>query len=404
MKNKNMKKSLVLGALLISSLTFGQKKNVTSAAVEIQNKYKPALSGGDFVQAKKSLLSAKEFIDLAVENPETKADQKAHWYKGLIYFSGVFVSYSSKDAEFIKSFGSQEDALTQSVQSLKYGYSLGNKHKSDIEETAEIARVEIDKLANKAYTDEDFKSAAMYYDWRAKFASAVNQMDTNALFNSALCASKSGNHELAAANYLACANAGYRGAVTYSLASGEYRKLKNIEKAKEVVNLGRTKYANDKDLLLELVNINLDANDPVGAESALTSAISADPKNKNLHYTIGTIYIDLKENEKAEASLLKALEIDPDYEDAQYQLGAHLVSWAVDLKTQASNLKLGDAQYDVLLAKSDEVYKRALNPLEKYITKNPNDGPVLKILSQLHRAIGNADKASEYKKRADAAK
>jgi tetratricopeptide (TPR) repeat protein len=123
-----------------------------------------------------------------------------------------------------------------------------------------------------------------------------------------------------------------------------------------------------------------------------------------LHYTIGTIYIDLKQNEKAEASLMKALEIDPNYQDALYQLGAHLVTWAGDTRAAANQLKFGDPNYDKMVLQSDDIYRRALTPLDKYISISPNDKDVLIILSQLHRSLGDTNKSAEYKKRADAIK
>ena len=98
----------------------------------------------------------------------------------------------------------------------------------------------------------------------------------------------------------------------------------------------------------------------------------------------------------------KALELDPEYIDAQYQLGAHLVTWASDLKTEANQLKFGDPNYNKLMLQSEETYKRALIPLEKYIISFPEDKAVLTILFQLHRNLGNSEKALEYKKRANA--
>ncbi len=395
-----MKKSILVGVLLVSSLAFGQKKNVTSAAVEFQGKYKPALKSQDYELAKKSLITAKGFIDLAIEHPDTKGDQKANYYKGAIYYAAANLAATTGDQEFLKTFGEKTEVLNQSCDALKYAFTLGKKYKSDVEDVAYLAQNGFYQIANAAYNAEEYKSAADAYGWSAKFMSAIGALDTSAVFNTGFFASKYGDHELAAKSYEMAALAGYRGSMSYALAAGSYRDAGNLEKAKEIVNAGRKLYPNDRDLLLELVNNNLAANDPVAAEAALNDAIAADPKNKQLHYTIGTIYIDLKENEKAEIALNKALEIDPEYMDAQYQLGAHLVSWAADLRTEANNLKLGDAMYDVKLAQSNEIFARAAAPLEKYISKNPNDAPVLKILSQLYKSIGNNEKFQEYKKRA----
>lgn len=396
-----MKNSILVGTLLLSTLSFGQKKNETSAAVEFKNKFAPAFQSQDYETAKKSILSAKEFIDLAAAHPDTKESAKTQYYKGEVYLGIISLAMVSDDAS-LKEMVTAE-LKQESVDAFKKSYSLDKKYQSDVTDAIYRARVVFDKAANAAYTAGEFKKAAKFYEWQAKYSDAENKLDSNAVFYSSVCYEKAEDYANAAKGYLTLAKAGYKGAVSYNLASGAYRKSGDIEKAKDIIAEGRKLYPNDRDLLLELVNINIDANNPAGAEAALAQAIAADPNNKQLFYTIGTIYIEMKENEKAEKSLNKALEIDPEYVDALYQLGAHLVSWAGDLKAEANGLKLGDYKYDVLLSQSNETYKRAVAPLEKYIAKFPKDKAVLNILFQLHRSLGNNDKAVEYKARYDAA-
>jgi len=394
-----MKNNWLIGVLLCSTVAFGQKKNETDAALAYKNKFLPALSSQDFDGAKKAILSAKEFIDLAAAHPETKESSKTMYYKGEIYLGLMTLSQMKEDAD-LKPFAN-EGTMNEALASLKKAYA-DKKFKSDIDNAVYRARVFFDQSANALYNKNEYKTAYEMYTWQAKFAAVVGELDSNAVFYSAVCAEKAEMFTEAANAYYDMAKTGYRGAISYNLAAGAYRKSGDGNKAKEVINEGRKQYPTDRDLLLELVNINIDANDPTAAEEALNQAIATDPNNKQLHYTIGTIYIELAQNEKAEAALMKALEIDPDYTDAQYQLGAFLVTWASDLKTKASQLNFGDAQYDVLNAKSDDIYKRAVKPLEDYITKEPNDKAVLTSLFQLHRALGNSEKAIAYKKRADA--
>lgn len=397
-----MKNSILVGTILLSTLAFGQKKNETSAAVEFKNKFAPAFQSQDYETAKKSILSAKEFIDLAAEHPDTKESSKTLYYKGEVYLGIMSLAMVTEDTD-LKAMATPA-FMEQGVQAFKQSFAGDKKYKSDVADAVFRARVMLDKSANTAYTAGDFKTAASLYNWQAKFSDAINELDSNAVFYSAVCYEKAEDYASAATGYLTLAKAGYKGPVSYNLASGAYRKSGDIAKAKSIIAEGRKIYPNDRDLLLELVNINIDANDPAGAEAALAEAIAADPNNKQLFYTIGTIYIEMKENKKAEESLLKALAIDPDYLDAQYQLGAHLVSWAGDLKTEANGLKLGDYKYDVLMSESNDTYKRAVAPLEKYIAKQPDDKAVLNILFQLHRSLGNNDKATEFKARYDAAK
>lgn len=394
-----MKKTWLLGVLAISTVAFGQKKNETSAAIEMKSKFPAAMRANDFETAKKSVLSAKEFIDLAAEHPDTKESSKTLFYKGEVYFGIVNLANKSNDAD-LKAMG-EATMLQTAADAFKKGFDVDNKYDGDIKDAVDRARYYFDQSANKNFQDSNYARAAELYDWQGKFYSSVGGFDSSAIYYSAVCYEKAEMFDKAAGNYLLAAKAGYKGALTYSLASSAMRKTGKSKEAEALINEARKKYPTDRDLLLELVNIHIDNNDAAAAEEALNAAIATDPNNKQLHYSIGTIYIELKQNEKAEAALRKALEIDPNYVDAQYQLGAHLVSWAGDLKTEASQLKFGDARYDVLMSQSTETYRKAIVPLEQYIEKNPNDKAVLNILFQLYRSLGETDKAMEYKKRMD---
>jgi tetratricopeptide (TPR) repeat protein len=402
MKNKVAKTSLIAGALIISASTFAQKKNETSAAVEFKNKYQMSMASGDVEGAKKALIAAKEFIDIAAEHVETKESPKTLYYKGEIYANFLMVGMQTMDTTFMKIGG--EDALEVAIAAYKKGFDVSDKFDSDIKDAVYQKKAMLDPYANMLYKNNMFKEAGELYMTQADLSSAVSELDSTSIFNGSLCFEKGSEFIKAAEGYEKLAKVGYKGTTTYVLASSAYRKGGDIEKAKAIVAEGRKKHPSDRDLLLELVNTNIDAGDAAGAEAALNEAIAKDPNNKQLHYTIGTIYIDLKENEKAEKALNKSLEIDPDYADALYQLGAHLVTWAGDTKTAANQLKFGDPNYNKMVQQSDDTYKRALIPLEKYIAKNPNDKDVLNILFQLNRSLGNTEKALEYKKRADAIK
>ena len=55
-----------------------------------------------------------------------------------------------------------------------------------------------------------------------------------------------------------------------------------------------------------------------------------------------------------------------------------------------------------MTSQSTATYERAVIPLENYIANFPNDKAVLNILFQIHRNLGNSEKAIAYKKRAEA--
>jgi Tfp pilus assembly protein PilF len=395
------KLGLALGILAISTTAIGQKKNETSAAVENQRAV-GSMQTGNMESAKKALLSAREFIDLAAAHEDTRDSQKTLWLKGEIYSTLASIAEATKDEEVLKAIGSSENAMKEAVAALKKGYPMGNKFKEEIIVTIDRNRVLLDAMASKLYGEENYKLAAEMYAGRAAFSNAMEALDTNAVFNAALCYEKSDQFVKAAKLYVQLAEARYRGNDCTVLASAAYRKSGDIPAAKAVVAEARKKYPTDKVLLLEVVNTSIAEGDAAAAEKALNDAISTDPNNKELHYTIGTIMIDLEKNAEAETALNKALSIDPNYVDAQYQLGAHLVTWAGAIKLEASKLDIDDPNYKTMSKQSEETYGRALIPLEKYIAAFPNDKAVLIILFQIERNLGNADKALAYKQRADA--
>lgn len=394
---KNVGYAIALVA--ISTNVNAQKSAVTSAAVEYQ-KFEPALYTGNTSEATKVIETAKGFIDQAAQNDETKNWEKMYLYKGNIY-SGLALT------EGLKGEAANEEMamgyIETAVIAYKDGYGVAKKYKGDIEDAATKNASLMSNAGTMAYKQEMFEDAAEAYSIGAMYFDAIGILDSALLFNASLCYEKAEKYAEAAEGYEKLAAAKYRGSTSAVLASQAYRKAGNIEKSKAVLENALKDFPSNKELLIELVNTSIDAGDAAGAEKALNNVIASDPNNKQLHYIIGTIYIDLQENEKAEASLNKALEIDPKYEDAQYQLGAHLVTWAGDLSTKAKQLKIGDPNYNTMIAESEGIYKRALVPLENYIANHPNDKAVLTILFQIHRNLGNSEKALEYKRRADAA-
>ncbi len=400
MKSKILSLTLVAGSL-ISTSVFSQKSVETTAALDFRQ-YGEALMKGDAELAKKKLIKAKESIDIAAAHADTKESAKTLYYKGEIYSNFLTVGMMSADTNFMKLAG--EDAMEVSIAAFKKGYAVSDKFDGEIKDAVFNKKMELEKFTGILYEQKEFKGALEIYDVQVKLSDALNMVDSLSIFNGGICAEKIENYSAAADRYLKCVEIGYKVPEIYTMASNVLRRDKKGQAAKDLITKGRKLYPTDKGMLLELVNTSIDEGNSAEAEKHLQEAIAADPKNKQLWYVIGTIYIDLKQNDKAEEALNKAIEIDPNYADAQYQLGAHLVGVAGGLKLEASRLKFGDPNYDVLLAKGDEYYKKALTPLDAYILKYPNDKDVLTILFQINKSLKNTEKALEYKKRADAIK
>ena len=389
MKKNHYFQTLLLGSLFMTGFSFSQKMNETQAAMDFK-KYAKAAATGNMEDAKSALDRAKTAIDAAAEHPETKENSKTNYYKGEIYMRLHFLNNSKND------FKTALEAYKKSLNSDK-------KFQGDIQESFFSFKQKIEESSLNFYNDSAYASASENFYNSVELFEIINITDTVNLYRSGQAAEKGNLTIIAADRYKKCAELGYNIPTSHILASQAFRKEKRFNESKELIINGRKKFPSDKGLLLELVNIYLESGDSKGAESSLIEALNADPNNKLLYYVIGSIYMDLKQNDKAEEALNKAIQIDPDYADAQYQLGAHLLSVASGIRDKANSLKFGDPMYDEMYKESDEMYKKALVPLEAYISKIPNDKTVLTILFQIHKSLKNSEKALEFKKRADAA-
>jgi len=372
-----MKKQLLLAglSLVLSTAAFGQKKNVTDAIL-LMRKYNPM---GEIAANKKTVAEAKNFIDLAAANAETAEDFKMHLYRAQIYYclnetamleaasTGAAPDQAATDANkavavasFKKVIEDPKKTFTADAQNFinsrtnfmfDQGIAAYNAKKYEAAAQAFIAAHEI-----KTYIGEDFKDAEV---------------------NTSL-----------AANY----------------AVEDYLAAKKYDEALAFATKISDAMPQNIDILISIVNINLQKGDVAATEKYINKALALDPKNKQLYYVLGTSYMDKKENDKATEALKKALEIDPAYNEALYQLGAHLYNLAVEKRNATVELDYKDPRAVKLEAEAMELFKQALEPLEKYAGQNPDDKAILDILYKTNMKLGNIEKAKEYKARLDALK
>jgi len=181
---------LAIGALTITSSSFAQKKNETTAAVIYKNQYMINMGKGRLDAAKTALIEAKKYIDLAAAHTETMESQKTLFYKGEIYANFMELGMKSQDTSFIKKAG--ENPLNESVNAFKIGFTKGKKYKADIENAAKQKVIMLSRFAGGLYGMEQYEGAAELYAYQARYSDAINVFDTSAIFNTALSYDKAG--------------------------------------------------------------------------------------------------------------------------------------------------------------------------------------------------------------------
>ncbi|MGV3612141.1 MAG: tetratricopeptide repeat protein [Fluviicola sp.] len=361
------KGAILAGILLVSSLSFAQKKVETDAALAFQN-YEKAQISGDMVEMKKQLIKAKESIDIAAANPETEKSPKTLFLKGEIYTSMLLMKMLG-DAEFNKNV--PENAKEISTKAYKEAYDLSNKYDSDIENSVNTIKTMLYSTGSAAFDAKKYKEAMMAFSTVNDYMNVLNQLDTTAIYYAGIAAENDSNYVQAAEYYKRAADANYKPNEIYRATAMAYIKAGQNEKAVDF----------------------------------LKQAIAKSPKDKHLYFALGTIAMEMNDDKTVLENLNKAVEIDPNYGDAYYNLGSYFSGKGFELRQKAGNLPPNaKKESDELLAKSLEFYGFAMDPLEKYVAISPKDLDVLSSLIKIARALKNTEKEAKYKQMLDAAK
>lgn len=400
MKLNKVNLGIICASLLVGAQGFSQNSNVVSAALEFQ-KYEPAFEKQDLAKAKTYLLEAKKYIDPAMKDETTKADPKANYYNAVINYGLVELS-GMTGAEDLKVY--QNDSILGVIEKSIKHTEAKKRYRSDVDLFFNRKVGQAVSIGEMMFKQKNYQMAFAGFAGAYQVKKIANieeereAMKTNAI--------------ISARNYI-----------------DTLTKTGESEKAMEFISGALEMFPESEDLAIAGVNIALDNDDLEKAEAYFDAAAKSSPQNKVLFSNMGSIYLtaadksykdfaameitdagyQAKSDEveelygKAESNLQRAIDIDPEYAEAAYNLGVLYLGRGEKLKTTASQMDFNNPDYDKVNARSQEMYKNAIAPLEIYIKQDPNNSGVLNVLFQVHRNAGNSEKALEYKKRADAA-
>jgi len=368
MKNRNLKLALAT-ALFTTGGMYAQKMYETSAALEYNTfemcfmQAAQAKNEKAMLECRESYDKAKDYIDKAASNETTMNSAKPLFYKGKIYI-GSSMAYAT-DTVYQKE--NLEKNLNTGIESLKKAYQ-DKKFKQDVTDYVGTYVFQFNMGASQMFNEKKYLEAGGLYEMAYRFNDVVGKVDSTSLYNSGIAYQAAGKHEEAAEKFKKLAEIGYKPGESYANAITNLVDAKKLDEVKGLIEEAIKKYPNDKDVLIAGVNY----------------------------------YFNKGDFDKAESSLKRAVEIKPDYYDAQYQLGAVYVNKYAAINEKLDNMKASDPKVKELEAEAKETIQKAIAPLEKYLSKYPNDKQTLLNMTKIYRAIGNNEKAIEYKKRADA--
>lgn len=334
---------------------------------------------------------ALEKIELAKEHEKTSDKGKTWLYRGQIMLSIA----KSEDPEVQALV---EDPFLEASKSFKKALEIGDRRvdEREVQKLYQVAGIEMFKAALDHYNASEFNDASVNFERSAEIKEYFEIIDTSAYFNAGLAAEYGGDTSRALTFYKKVAEWGYLEGELYGNMAQLELKRGNDEEAMELLAEGRRLYPEDQSIIATLINIYLKQGKSEEALEMINEALKADSENPQLLFAKGTLLDEQGKSEEAMKVYQKAVEVDPDSYESYYNLGAIFVNQASDIQSEMNELDYKEQEkYNKLRKERNELFKKALEPLEKAHELNAEDITTVQTLAQIY---GQLEMKEKYEK------
>jgi tetratricopeptide (TPR) repeat protein len=229
----------------------------------------------------------------------------------------------------------------------------------------------------------------------------VGAVDTGMYYNAGLASVNSGKYAEAIKYFEKCAEMKYLGITPYFQMSEAYMSLGDTAKAETMLQGLSTKFPDDKNVILQLIDLYIKGNKNEEAQKYIKVAKEADPTNYSLYFAAGIIYLNELKYDEAIVELQKSIEIKGDLYDTQYGLGAAYINKAAEMFKKANDI-MDVKKYSEAVDEANAVYAKALPYMEKAHELKPDDIYAMKSLQELYYRLKQTDKYNAIKAQIDA--
>lgn len=401
--------ALATGALFSSA----QSNKVVSAWKYLKDYY-------DFKEVS-SLVKAKESIDPASENEQTKGEAKTWLYRGKIY-QAIFEQNLKNEIDKQKETDNSKKnviayqnvsiaELTEAYKSYSKIKALDAKNAYSQEATEKINQVgrHFENKGIADYNAKRFSEAMPSFESAIEINASLGIVDSINIKNAAIVAEKTGDYNKAKSFYEKLIELKQAKGSTYSSLASIYLILKDSAKAEEAVKKGRALFPDDINLIISETNFFLKTNQSDQALNNLKLAIVKIPNDVNLYLVRGNVY-DNMANPKgangadlnkpanyeellknAEEDYKKAIELKPNTFDAIYNLGVLYNNHGVYISKLADAIS-DQVKFTAENARAGEEFKKALPYLEKALELSPEDKSTMIALKQIYSRTQQKEK------------
>ena len=400
MKIKNGILTLVL--LAITTLTFAQSHNVTSAAII----FKQYNSERDTLVKALKIKEAKEFIDQAYNNESTSNEPKMWMVRAKIY---KIISFNYSDLDGGAIFKATESHLKCMQPHPKKKNKIIIYKKWDENEVFEGLIQCANKLFNLAvesYQKGNFQESLNLYEPIYKVIElddegqlkSIKITTESVLYNSYLAAKAMKNNELSKSFLQKLMDINSIRPSIYSSMSNIYLEEGNNERALECLTLGREIFNTDQGLINSEIDLYLKLGKSDELIKKLSNAIELDSTNDIFYVIRGTCYQNRGDITKAIFDYNKALEINFEQATALNNISSCYLLQAEPIIKEMNNLSLSQtSKFNKLKLDLRSLYLQTLPFLKKYLELNPNDKQILNVLVEVYTKLDMYKEANKVK-------
>jgi len=379
-------KPILVSLLLIAGIfvSYAQKGKVTSALNYVT-------SG--------QLDKAKEAIEAAEQHEKTKDWEKMFYAKGKV----LQAVGETQNEEYQDLY---ENPLPQAYQ--YYMEAMERDEKGKLEKLINLA---LPMLANDfinlgvtKFQEGDYAGALEAFETNLEIGDMPifgGGIDTTIMFNAGLAAYNGDLYDKSIEHFTAVKDLDYGDYTLYILLKNSYIAKGDSASGLQVLQEGFSKFPENEDLLIQLINFYITKGGVDAAQEALEYielAKEKDPDNALFYHAEGIFYDKIENIEKSIESYEAALELNPDYFDSNYNLGAHHFNRGVN-KVNECNEIMDNAEYEKCKEKADAMFDIALPYMEKAYEIDSTDVSTIETLKLLYYRMGNMEKHAEMNKK-----
>jgi len=401
------KLALFFTIVLLSTFTFAQKSNVNKALSKASAEENPDFDG------------AKELIEAALVNDETKDQAKTWWTAGKVYELSAINEMRKGDgyeasagADAMREYdlylrAYEMDFMPNAKGKVKPSYdkkikeSMAFLYKSNI-----LVNYSVTKQRDEQWSDAylimerhlgiiDLEMLKNDPKMMQDTLLGRNEQYNQFKFYAAIWAWQAGMRPEALSMLKSISKTGYKAQEVYEYMATICEEMKDTVQYEAVLREGAQAVPQSQFLIGNLINLYVERKQTAEAITYLEQELRRNP-TAQLYNVLGSVQETAGDLDNALSNFKKALEYDANYADAIANIGRLYYNQGVKIEEDAMNVK-DNAQKKQMDAQKNEKIRQALPYFERAYELNQDDTQVQKMLRQTYYRLYQVDSKLQMK-------